>query len=290
MSLESSQPENVNEQTSASASEPGISIPRGIDTSDSGVGRRYVGASGAIILLLVLLVAMALAVYALVALWPPPVASASPPTKFFGISLPPNRDQQLFIIVGLSGALGGLIHSVRSCYWYIGNRVLRRSWIAMYLTLPIIGSTLAIVFCLILRGGLLVGGATGEQVNFFGFAAVAALIGLFSPEAAEKLKQVFSTLLAPAESGRDRPPESNHAVIHGIQPRTGSVGTIITIYGANLSQSTTVLFHGARTQPTSVSDVAVTAQVPEGTSTGPVCLVIGDRVLTAPGLLQVLSP
>jgi IPT/TIG domain len=290
MGLEPSQPQSSNEQSSASASKPGIPIPKGTDASDSGVGRSYVAAPGAIALLLVLLIAMALAVYALVALWPPPAGSAPSPTKLFGISLPPNRDQQLFIIVGLSGALGGLIHSARSSYWYIGNRVLRRSWIAMYLTLPVIGSALAIVFCLILRGGLLVGGATGEQVNFFGFAAIAALIGLFSPEAAEKLQQVFSTLLAPAESGRDRSPRSSDAVIHGIQPKAGVVGTIITIYGANLTQSTAVLFHGARTQPVSVSDVAVTARVPEGTSTGPVCLVLGDRVLPAPGLFQVQSP
>jgi hypothetical protein len=58
-----------------------------------------------------------------------------------------------------------------------------------------------VVFYVILRGGLITG--TAAQVNFFGFAAIAALVGLFSPEAADKLKQIFSTLFAPSPPGRD---------------------------------------------------------------------------------------
>jgi hypothetical protein len=49
--------------------------------------------------------------------------------------------------------------------------------------------------------GLITG--TAAQVNFFGFAAISALVGLFSPEAADKLKQIFSTLFAPSRPGRD---------------------------------------------------------------------------------------
>jgi hypothetical protein len=37
-------------------------------------------------------------------------------------------------------------------------------------------------------------------------AAISALVGLFTPEAALKLKQIFTTLLAPAPPGRDSLP------------------------------------------------------------------------------------
>ena len=57
------------------------------------------------------------------------------------------------------------------------------------------------VFYVILRGGLVTG--TAASVNFFGFAAISALVGLFSPEAALKLKQIFGTLLAPTPPERD---------------------------------------------------------------------------------------
>jgi IPT/TIG domain-containing protein len=284
----SSQPDthDPKESVSGPAQE---SINKNNEGLDSGIGRHFVRAPGSAALLILILAAMSLTLYTLVVLWPPSIGTSGSTTTLFGIHLTPNRDQQLFIVVGLSGAIGGFIHSARSLYWYIGNRVLRRSWVAMYLTLPIIGSALAIVFCLILRGGLLTGEATGQQVNFFGFAAIAALVGLFSPEAAEKLKQVFSTVLAPAESGRDRPPGPNEASVHGIQPRDGRIGDVITIYGASLGQANAVLFHGARTEPASTSDVAVTVVVPEGASTGPISLTIGAKVLTAPHVFQVYS-
>jgi hypothetical protein len=234
-----------------------------------------------------MLAAIAATIYSLVALWPPSGSAAATPATIFGLRLTLNRDQQLFVVAGLAGGLGGLIHSARSLYWYVGNRALRRSWLAMYLALPIIGSALAVVFCLILRGGLLTGEATGAQVNFFGFAAISAMVGLFSPEAAEKLKQIFSTVLAPAESGRDQSPVTGHPVIHGIEPSAARPGEIIKIYGENLAQATAVLFQGARITPAAATQSAVIAQVPEGAFTGPVCLVIGDQIFAVPVTFQL---
>jgi hypothetical protein len=67
------------------------------------------------------------------------------------------------------------------------------------------GGGLAVLFYLILRGGLVTGAAS--QVNFFGFAAISALVGLFTPEAALKLKLIFGTLLAQAQPGEDSLPQ-----------------------------------------------------------------------------------
>ena len=66
----------------------------------------------------------------------------------------PLRDNiRLLLIVIIVGALGGLIHVMRSFYWYVGNRDLRRSWLLMYILLPFVGAGLALLFYLIIRGG-----------------------------------------------------------------------------------------------------------------------------------------
>lgn len=172
------------------------------DDPDSGVGRHFVSPTGVVVLGSIILMAMLAGIYALVAVWPTSAVATTTSSRVAGVSLLLDREQRLFVVVAIAGALGGLIHSARSLYEYVGNRMLRRSWLLMYVSLPFIGAALAVVFYVILRGGLITG--TAAQVNVFGFAAVAALVGLFSPEAAEKLKQIFSTLLAPVHEGRDR--------------------------------------------------------------------------------------
>jgi len=190
----------------------------------SGPGAAYVGAAGVTFLACVVLALLALTVSALIAIWPPSPGAVTTPSHVLGLQLVLGRDQRLFIIVALAGGLGGLIHSGRSLYEYTGNRILRRSWLLMYLSLPFIGSALAVVFYVILRGGLITGSSV--QVNFFGFAAVAALVGLFSPEAMEKLKQVFSTILAPAQPGEDHLPAAgpHGAAAGGAAPAAGEGG------------------------------------------------------------------
>lgn len=179
-------------------------------------GARYVGPAGIMLLAFAVIAAMILATYVLVAVWPASEATSHTASYVFGIRMLLDQEQRLFAVVALTGALGGLIHCARSLYEYVGNRDLRRSWLLMYLSLPFIGGTLAVVFYVILRGGLVTG--TAAQVNFFGFAAISALVGLFSPEAVEKLKQIFGTLMAPAPQGRDRLPPETSATAERTEP------------------------------------------------------------------------
>ena len=169
--------------------------------TDTGIGARPVGRLGIVLVACVILALLVFAVYCLVTVWPTSAASTATASHVAGLRLVLDREQRLFVIVAVAGALGGLLHGARSLYAYVGARKLVRSWLLMYLSLPIIGGGLAEVFYVILRGGLITG--TAAEVNFFGFAAISALVGLFSPEAALKLKQIFSTLLAPARPGRD---------------------------------------------------------------------------------------
>jgi hypothetical protein len=261
------------------------------EQSDSSIGKSYVGVRGVIIISFIIIILLILTTYALVAAWPHtgPSPTSLTTTRLLGIRLILDNDQQLFVIVALAGAIGGLIHCARSLYWYAGNRVLRRSWLLMYLFLPFIGATLAIVFYIILRGGLIAGTSTTAQVNYFGVTAISALVGLFSPEAAEKLKQIFSTLLAPAETGRDRLLPTVASYVRRVEPTSGPPGTLITIDGQNLLGSTAVLFHGARAPVITVSQSEITAQVPHGASTGPIRLAIGDQIANVPGIFRVES-
>lgn len=118
--------------------------------------------------------------------------------------LPASR--RLLLICTLSGAMGALVHAMRSFYWYTGNRCLKTSWLLMYYLLPLNGALLAVVFYFVLRGGLTTGTTSTEQLSSYGFAALSALVGLFSPQAIEKLKTIAEQVFAKPVSGADAKP------------------------------------------------------------------------------------
>jgi IPT/TIG domain len=261
---------------------------------DSGIGSGYVSAPGITVVTVLVLAALTLTIYCLVVLWPASAtATAVTESRLLGARLLLDGDQRLFTVVALAGFLGGLIHSARSLYWYVGNRDLRRSWLLMYASLPFVGGALAVVFYIVLRGGLVTGQTSAAQLNVFGFAAVSALVGLFSPEAAEKLKQIFSTLLTAAPAGRDQLAPAGQAsaagppVATGLEPDSGAVGTVITISGRNLTGTTSVIFSGATAGPSAVSDTSVIVAVPAGAATGPVRLAVGSMLVSVPGEVRV---
>jgi len=175
------------------------------------VGASAVGPIGIVLIMAYLILLSILLLYGVVQFWPPatPAGGAAPtssPVTFLLWTFSISNEIRLFLIVGLAGALGSLVHALRSLYWYVGNRALVWSWLAKYILLPFIGSTLALVFYFVLRGGLFSPQATVQETSPFGFAAVAGLVGMFSDQAAEKLKEVAATLLAATPKGADYVP------------------------------------------------------------------------------------
>jgi hypothetical protein len=182
--------------------------------------------------------------------------------------------------VVVAGALGGMVHALRSLYWYAGNRRLVRSWLLMYSLLPVVGALLALIVYLLIRGGFVTGFGPSVEVSPYGSAAMAALVGLFSENASAKLRQVFSTLLTPAEQGTDHAPP-NLPDIKTFTPTSGPVGTRVTITGSGFAAASSVEFAGAATSPITTSDTAVTAEVPEDAQTGRISVVTpAGRVTT----------
>jgi hypothetical protein len=165
--------------------------------SDSGIGRSPVGPVGIVVVATLLFTAMILDFYSLVALWPPGNGILTGPARsqVLSVTLVLDREQRLFLIVALAGVFGGLIRSTFSMTEYVGHGALRRSWLLFYLSVPFMGGALAVVFYVILRGGLITG--TVAQVNPFGFAAIAALVGFAAPQAEFQLKKLFMIMFPP---------------------------------------------------------------------------------------------
>ena len=115
----------------------------------------------------------------------------------------------VIILVIVLGALGAQIRCVRSVWWYVGNRGLKRSWVPMYLLSPLVGSMLALVFFLLLRGGFVSMGESGQASGEIGLAGASALVGMFSDEASVKFKAIAQAIFSNVEKGRDSEPEKD---------------------------------------------------------------------------------
>jgi hypothetical protein len=161
------------------------------------------------VLLLVWLVLLVISLfYGIVQLWqglpsdPNQPASSSVTILIWTFSI--SDEVRLLLIVALAGSLGGLVHSLRSFYWYYGNRELVRSWWAYYFLLPVVGGVLGTVFYIVIRGGFFSPQATVQQTNPFVFAAVAALVGMFSEAAVIKLKEVAKSVFKEPPKGENK--------------------------------------------------------------------------------------
>jgi hypothetical protein len=255
-------------------------------------GDSPVGAVGIIVAAAALLLSAALLLYAMEVFWPPeaPATGASAPLTYpialFTASLTISRETGLFVIVAAVGALGAMVHTLRSFYWYVGNRDLKWSWMLMYLLVPAVGALLAVVFYVVLRGGLISGEASSTAVSPFGFAAIAGLVGLFSDQAVLKLRQVFSVVFTPAEQGRDHVPGT--VEVTGFTPPSGRVGTAVTISGRGLQQAFQVDFGTGSAVPTLLSDESVGATVPQDAVTGPITVrtPLGSASSSRPFVVQ----
>jgi hypothetical protein len=104
--------------------------------------------------------------------------------------------RNLFVTIFAAG-VGSMITTILG---YLKHASERRdfmlSFVPWYFARPLIGILLGVVFYFVLKGGLLVtvGTATASNINVYGLGALAALVGLFSKNAVEKLRDVFGTL------------------------------------------------------------------------------------------------
>jgi hypothetical protein len=153
-------------------------------------------------------------------------------------------DRRLVLLVIVAAALGAYIHIVSSFADFLGNRLLIRSWIWWYILRPYAGVPLALVFYFVVRGGFLSTGVSAGEVNRFGIAALAALVGMFSAKAAIKLGELFDSMFKTTEKRRDSLTKVKNPV-----PAVRAIttdGAKLKIVGSGFTQDSVVLVNGER--------------------------------------------
>lgn len=201
------------------------------------------------------------------------------PVKLFWITFCLSDEERLFLIVMFAGALGGLVHAVRSFYWYAGCRKLVLSWTGFYITLPVLGASMATIFYLVVRGGFFSPQSEISDTSPFGFAAMAVLIGMFTEQAAMKLKEILETFLSQAPKGTDHAGTEIVALtVSTVAPAQGPVagGTEVTVQGKGFAQGAAVTFGGQPGTGVSVSSdgTSLMATSPAAAMAGPVTVEV----------------
>ncbi|HEY4642030.1 MAG TPA: hypothetical protein VII75_11860 [Thermoanaerobaculia bacterium] len=162
-------------------------------------------------------------------------------------------ETRMLLIVMICGFLGALIYALRSMLWYVGHRSLIWSWLALYIVIPIVGSLMAVVFYLVLRGGLFNPNTPVSSTSPFGFAAIAALVGMFIQQSAEKLKKIFETVMTNASQGGDAVPENaaQKPAVPSVSKVTATAGaTTITVAGEAFTDKAQIFNNGTAVKST----------------------------------------
>jgi hypothetical protein len=165
-----------------------------------------VGPLGQTILGTLMFILGAVLLYMVIALWPAVQAAAkagngTAKVTWFGQDWRPTADAALLALVVLSSGLGSYVHASVSFADYIGNRRFVVSWIWWYLLRVFVGSSLAVIFYFSIRGGFLGAGTDAANINVYGIASMSALVGLFSKQATDKLREVFDTAFRVRKGG-----------------------------------------------------------------------------------------
>ncbi len=208
------------------------------------------------------LILSAFLIYTLAAFWPSGqvtqqqadnsiVTDWDPNVTWLGRSFPLPTETRLLWIVVIAGALGSYIHTVTSFATFVGNRTFSGTWIWWCLLRPPIGVSLALLFYFAVRGGFLSSGAVGSDVSPYGVAALAGLVGMFSKQAADKLRETFDNLFRTAKGQGD---DQRRDKLHDSQPTITALDPAslpaagaeasVTVKGRNFSEAAVVAVNG----------------------------------------------
>jgi hypothetical protein len=114
-----------------------------------------------------------------------------------------------------------------------------------YLLRVFVGSSLAVLFYFAIRGGFLGAATNSAEINPYGIAALAGLVGLFSKQGTDKLREIFDTAFrtAPGYGDDARGDSIVNPVPHleGAEPaRLTSRDLVVTLVGSGFVEGSTV--------------------------------------------------
>ncbi len=150
------------------------------------------------------------------------------------------------------------------------------SWVGFYLLLPFSGAILSVIFYFVVRGGFFSPQASFGDTSPFGFAALSALVGLFSSPATLKLKEVAETIFTKPGAGADTKPqesedsgkETEKPTVTQIAPTSGSAlgATRVAITGTGFAEGAVVKIGGLPAEIVSVSGTTIEVIAPASAS------------------------
>src|SRR6185369_11055703 len=136
----------------------------------------------------------------------------------------------------------------------LGNNAFNKNWTWFYLLRPAIGMALALVFYFAIRGGFLSTTGGAKDINPYGIAALAGMVGMFSKQATDKLGEIFSTLFrSGGDDRRDDPLHGTTGAALKIEPSTVVAGGNefkLTVNGTGFVNGATININD-NPQPTS---------------------------------------
>ena len=227
--------------------------------------------------------------------------SISLPITVLGICRKTTFDERLILLVIVAGILGAFVHGATSLADYLGNNTFNSSWTWFYFLRPAIGMSLALVFYFVIRGGFLSTTGGAADINPYGIAALAGLVGMFSKQATDKLSEVFGTLFraAPGQGDAKRQdplkPPPVPITLNPANVVAGSEAFKLTVSGTGFVQGDSIKVNDVAQTTTLDSPTTLSATIPKEAIANPATLKVtvvnpdqtvlasADLVVTAPG-------
>jgi hypothetical protein len=151
-----------------------------------------------------LLIIPVILVFFIIDFWPVKGTANDWSTSTMVLGLNLSFHLRMLLLVLLAGGLGSYIHVATSFSYHIAKRDFEPHWYWWYWMRIPIGATLALVFIMIIEGGLFVAPAGNNDATPITSIGIAALIGLFSRHALEKLSDIFDVIFNPREKKDDK--------------------------------------------------------------------------------------
>jgi hypothetical protein len=174
----------------------------------------------------------------------------------------PSTSVALLGLVAVAGVLGSLVHTMDGFALHVADKDFDKAWNWWYLIRPLVGAGLAVLTYLLLRGQLLGINGSTTALNPYGIAGLAALTGLFSKQAAAKLKEVFDTLFAITN-------QSNPPTITSTNPATipAAAEATVTVNGTRFGTALTATIDGTAAETHNVTTKSFELKVPQTAAT-----------------------
>ena len=150
--------------------------------------------------------------YFFVGMWPSKTEDIALNTTrqviILGQHFPMGAETSLVFIMLFTGIIGACVFSLFAISHHLGvDRDFDKAWQAWYLLRPLVGGGLALIFYLVVRGGVL---SNLTSVNLVGLAAVTGLVGMFAEHAMHKLQDVADSLFGTAPDTAKAPAGSTN--------------------------------------------------------------------------------